>query len=438
MTIDNELSYQKERIANYFRESETAKDEFKIGAEFEYFVVNSDTLETISYYGKNGIESLLRELTKRGWKGKYEEGHLMGLSKDGNNITLEPGAQVELSTRPCVEINEIENQYISFLKDIIPILNKRNQYLISLGYQPESKISQIPFIPKIRYKYMSEYLNQRGKYAHNMMKGTASLQITIDYSCEEDFIKKFRVANSLSPYISYIFDNAPFFEGEVWNKNTLRVDIWNNCDDDRCKVVPNSLDRPFGYENYAEYILNAPPIIIQRNGEFQFTGNKSFKEMYYPDEYTKEELEHVLTMYFPDVRTKKFIEIRMADSVPYPLNMAGVALWKGLLYDEENLNTLYRKFKDFTNDRVSRLKKDIIESAVDFQKMNRNINDVCKEIIDLAEDGLNKEEAKFLLPLKYLVDKETTPARVIKEKLYLGKNRALEKSILNNLEILGK
>ncbi len=438
LTIDNDINYQKERIINYFRESETAKGEFKIGAEFEHFVINADTLETISYYGENGVESLLKKLTKKGWKGKYEENHLMALSKDGNNITLEPGAQVELSTRPCVDINEVENQYLVFLRDIIPILNDRNQYIVSLGYQPESKISQIPFIPKGRYKYMSEYFNKRGKYAHNMMKGTASLQVTIDYCSEEDYIKKFRVANALSPYISYIFDNAPFFEGEVWNKNTLRVNIWNDCDDDRCKVVPGSLDRVYGYEDYAEYVLNAPPIIIQRNGEFEFTADKPFKDLYYPDEYTEQELEHVLTMYFPDVRTKKFIEVRMADSVPYPLNIAGVALWKGLLYNEENLESLYEKFKYVTNDEVSKTKNDIIESVEDSQMVNKNITEVCKEIIRLAENGLDKEEAKFLLPIKELVDKEITPSQLIKENLHLGKNKALEKSVLNNLEIFSR
>ncbi|WP_432402000.1 glutamate--cysteine ligase [Wukongibacter sp. M2B1] len=435
MTSDNELNYQKERITNYFRESETAKKEFEIGAEFEHFVVDADTLEAISYYGENGIESLLKELTELGWEAKYEENHLMGLSKDGNHVTLEPGAQVELSTRPCKSIKEVENQYLSFLRDIIPVLNYRNQHILSLGYQPETKISQIPFIPKNRYKYMSEYFNKRGKYAHNMMKGTASLQITLDYCCEEDFIKKFRVANALSPYISYIFDNSPFFEGEIWDKNTLRVNIWNNCDDDRCKVVPGSLDRVFGYEDYAKYILNAPPIIIQRNNEFEFTGNKAFKELYFPDEYTKEELEHVLTMYFPDVRAKKFIEVRMADSVPYPLNIAGVALWKGLLYNEKNLELLYDKFKHLTNDEVSKIKKDIIESVKDSEIVNKNVIEVCKEIVNLAEGGLDDEETKFLIPLKELVNREMTPAGLIKEKLHLEKNKAIEKSILNNLNI---
>ena len=314
-----------------------------------------------------------------------------------------------------------------------PTLNKKNQLILSLGYQPESKISEIPFITKERYKFMSEYLGKRGKYAHNMMKGTASLQIAVDYCSEEDYIKKFRVSNALSPIISYFFDNAPFFEGEIWSKNTLRVDIWNNCDDDRCKLVPNSLDKVFGYEAYAEYILNAPPIIIEKNGEFEFTGDRLLREIYNPEEFTEKDLEHILTMYFPDVRTKKFIEIRMADSVPYPLNIGGAALFKGLLYHEENLEYLFKKFKYLTNHRVRDLKKEVIELGKDVKIMEKNIIEVCKEILNLAEGGLDTEEAKYLLPFKEMLKKEKTPGLMIKEKLHLGKNKALENTILNNL-----
>lgn len=433
MSNENELSYQKSKIISYFRESEKNKFEFKIGAEFEHFIIDKNTLESITYYGDEGVENTLKQLLDKGWTGKYEGNYLMGLTKSGNNITLEPGSQVELSTKPCKNIHEIENKYLSFLEDIVPILNKKNQLIVSLGYQPESKIKEIPFIPKERYKYMSEYFKQRGKHAHNMMKGTASLQVTLDYSSEDDFIKKFRVANALSPIISFMFDNAPFFEGDVWSKNTLRVHIWNDCDEDRCMIVPNSLDKSFGYEDYAEYILNAPPIIIQRNNEFLYTSDKPFKGIYNPYEFTEKELEHVLTMYFPDVRAKKFIEVRMADSVPYPLNISGVALWKGLLYNEENLNCLYNKFKIFTNDIIINQKADIIESGKDIKVMQKNILEVCKEIICLAERGLDAEEAKYLFPLKELISNGMNLSLKIKEKLDFGKHKALEEIVLNNL-----
>ncbi len=433
LLVDNELNYQKEKIINYFKENEKAKEDFRIGAEFEHFVVDANTLETVSFYEEKGIESTLKELINKGWKGKYEEDYLMGLEKNGSTITLEPGAQVELSTKPCRDVHEIENEYLSFLHDIIPILDRKNQLIVSLGYQPKSKIDNIPFIPKGRYKYMSEYFKKKGKYAHNMMKGTASLQVTIDYSSEEDYIKKFRVANALSPFISFIFDDAPFFEGESWDKSTLRVFIWNDCDDDRCKVVPGALDKVFSYEEYSEYILNAPPIIIQKDGEFHFTGDKLFKDIYSPDEFTEKELEHVLTMYFPDVRTKKFIEIRMADAVPYPLNISGVALLKGLFYDEEILDELNDKLIDLTNDKVKEAKQDIINFGKDAKIMDRNVLEVCHEIITFAQRGLDDEEAKYLFPLKELIIKKMTPSLMIKEKLHLGKHKALEKNILNNL-----
>jgi len=138
-------------------------------------------------------------------------------------------------------------------------------------------------------------------------------------------------------------------------------------------------------------------------------------------------------MYFPDVRTKKFIEIRMADSVPYPLNISGVALWKGLMYNEQNLEYLHNRFEYLTNDKVRRLKKDIIESGKNAKIGDNGIMEVCREIVYLAEKGLAKEEAKYLNPLKELLNKEMTFASLIKDRLHLGKDKALEKNILNSL-----
>ena len=86
-----------------------------------------------------------------------------------------------------------------------------------------------------------------------------------------------------------------------------------------------------------------------------------------------------------------------------------------------------------TNDKVQSIKEDIINYGKDAKVMDRNIVEVCQEILTLAEGGLDGEEAKYLLPLKELLDKRMTPALMIKEKLHLGKDKALEKNILNNL-----
>lgn len=421
---------QISEIADYFKRNIKSEDKFKIGVEFEHFIINLDTLEAVKYYGIDGVEDTLKKLKENGWKAKYEKDYLLALSKNGMNISLEPGSQFELSIDANKEIQNIEEKYLDFLEEITPILEKKNQGLITVGYQPESKIEDIHMIPKKRYDYMYNYFKTRGKHAHNMMKGTASIQVTVDFKSEEDYIKKFRVANALSPIMYAMFDNSPYFEGNLWDEYCLRTDIWENCDSDRCGIVEKALEDSFDYEKYAEYVLNRPVIFIDDGKGIRYTGQVLYKDIFNKN-YSIEELEHVLTMFFPDVRTKKFIELRMADAVPYPLNFSVVALWKGIMYDEKSLSKIYYELKDIDIEDIKTAKREIIDNGLQGKLKGRSIEKLSKLIVSIAMEGLNKEEKQYLIPLKEMIDKGETPASKTKLKIKLGKRKALEWCIVN-------
>lgn len=419
-------------LVNYFRKHEKEERDFSIGVEFEHFIIDKNTLRTISYYGTGGVEETLKELEKQGWQGNYEGDYLLGLDNNNKHITLEPGSQMELSISPQKDIQDLEKEYLSFLTEILPILEKKNQGLIAIGYHPISKIQDIKMIPKERYNYMYEYFKTRGTHAHNMMKGTASVQIAIDYSSEEDYIKKFKIANALSPILYILFDNGYYFEGEVWDRHNLRSFIWENCDSDRSGIVPSAFDNDYGYEKYAEYILNVPPILIINNGNTCFTGNKMVKEIFNPDNYSTDELEHILTMVFPDVRTKKYIEIRMIDSIPYPLNFAAVALIKGIFYNEYNLNTIYEHVKDINIDDIIKSKSSVAHRGLNGQLKEENVLDIGKWIVKLAKNGLDSAELKYIKPLDDMLENNKNPYEIIRERYNLGIKESLNWCILEN------
>ena len=46
---------QVEEIVKYFKENEKTDGNFKIGVEFEHFVIDRDSMRTVSYYGKDGV-----------------------------------------------------------------------------------------------------------------------------------------------------------------------------------------------------------------------------------------------------------------------------------------------------------------------------------------------------------------------------------------------
>ena len=423
---------QIEEIAKYFKRNEKKEASFNIGVEFEHFIVDKDSLKTISYYGTEGVENTLKELLSKRWQGKYEGDYLLGLSKDGTTITLEPGSQLELSIKPYKNIEEIKKEYSRFLDEIVPILEAKNQALIATGYQPESKISDIKMIPKKRYEYMFDYFKSKGQYAHNMMKGTASVQLSIDYESEEDYVKKFKIASALSPVIYAMFDNSPFFEGNVSNVHCLRNIIWENCDSDRCGIVDKTFDGLFGYDQYAEYILNSPPIFIDNGETIIFTDKKMYKEIFNPEQYSLKELEHVLTMVFPDVRTKKYIEIRMIDAVPYPLNFAAIALWKGILYNQSNLDKVYQYVKSLNIDDINKAKKDIVEKGLNANIKDKSVCEVGKWLIAISKDKLSNIEKECLVPLENMINNGKVPSQITKQKLKLGKKEALEWCFASN------
>ncbi|MBC8590968.1 glutamate--cysteine ligase [Wansuia hejianensis] len=425
---------QVETIVDYFRQNEKVIDEFKIGVEFEHFVVDKETLRTISYYGKAGVAETLRNLEDKGYKGIYEGEYILGLEKENKAITLEPGSQLELSIKASINIEELEREYLEFLGDIIPILEEKNQGLITTGYHPVTKIDEIKLLPKQRYDYMFNYFKTRGTHAHNMMKGTSALQISFDYKSQEDYIKKFRVTNALSPALYAMFENAYYFEGEPSKKHNIRSYIWTNCDTDRSGVVDGALDKNFGYRDYAEYILNRPPIFINKDGEEIFTGKQNVRDVFDPDNYKIEELEHMLTMFFPDVRTKKYVEVRMMDAVPYPLNFAAIALLKGLLYDEDNLEELYVYAKDIHTEDIDKVKEEMMDQGLRAKLKDKSLLEINKYLIKLAKKGLTLEEIKYLEPLEEIIKEGKSPYEITKERAAKStKKEALSWCLLNNL-----
>ncbi|KJS83117.1 MAG: hypothetical protein JM58_13220 [Peptococcaceae bacterium BICA1-8] len=401
----------KEKLIAYFKSGEKEFDKFTIGAEFEHIIVNKADFKAVPFSGNQGVESLLKELSTKGWQGIEEGNHLVALEKDGTTITVEPGSQFELSIKSTINIKEIDKAYLDFLKDAFPLLEERKQLMLAIGYQPVSKIAEIDFNSKERYQYMARYFKEQGKYAHNMMKGTAATQLTVDYAHQDDFRKKFQVAYVLSPLMSALFDNSPIFEGEIFQDHCLRRLIWNNCDDRRCQVA-DIMKKDFGYADYAEFLLNAPPIFIKDGAEYIYTGEKTLKEVYSDRQLDLPEIEHAASMVFPDVRLKRFLEIRTADALPYPLNLTYITLWKALLYNQENLDALYEFAMNITGEDVEKAYQDIINKGLNAQLGESTLRELAKDLFFMAGNHISPFEAHYLQPLEVMIFKEVAPREI--------------------------
>jgi len=420
------MDYKKqlETLSSYFKNAESKKETHKIGVEFEHFILHQD-LTAVSYFEENGIEKLLEELSKKAdWEKVYEGKHLIGLNNNNKAITLEPGGQLELSIIPFADLKQIETIYLDFIEKIVNILNKWDQKIAVLGYQPHSLINNIPLLPKKRYDFMHKYFKDKGKYAHNMMKGTASVQMSIDYINEEDYIKKMRVGYFISPVIYYLFDNTPFFEGKKADKSSARENIWTNCDSQRSGTINDIFDKKYGYNDYAEYLLKIPPIIKKKNGKLIYTDNKVLKDVM--ENNKTKEIEHFLSMVFPDVRTKKYIEFRAADALPYPYNFAFITLLKNIFYNQKNLNYLYQRSLEYNQKEFINFKKKIIED-----KKSTTRSELIAEIFKKTKNTAAKYELDFLKILEESYLKYGPLKFKTLNNLDQGKKEALNWCLLN-------
>ncbi len=402
-----------EQLVDHFKKNETSKQDYKLGVEFEHFLVDKDDLSAIYYYGSNGISNFLNQLAGKNWQVCNlgdDQKLIICLNKNNDEINLEPGGQIEFSFSPKNSIKEIEEAYNNILEDMEPIMKENNYNLITLGYQPVTKINELQILPKNRYRLMFEHFKKRGSHAHNMMLGTASTQISLDYSSEEDFSKKFAVASWLSPIIYATLDNTPIFEGKRTDEYAVRAKIWNDCDADRCGILDKSIEGNFTYRDYAEYIINLPAIVDPQGSNDKPLENK-FGEVFTKETLTAEDIELMLSFSFTDVRLKEYLEIRMADALPLPLALGYLALLKGLFYDQSNLDYVFKQVQKTSTAEVKEALCKITDKGCKKTYTDNIIMaDWLEILIERALQGLASEDQSHLIYLKdYL--KEYMPPR---------------------------
>ncbi|WBW49701.1 glutamate-cysteine ligase family protein [Peptoniphilus equinus] len=411
---------QLDRVIQYFKSGEVPESDYAIGCEFEHFVLDKDTLEHITYYGdsegKHTIEQTLHEIAELFDAVPYENnGKILGCDTDEFSVSLEPGSQFEISITAGKSLEQMSEAYRRILGAILPIFEKHNQILVPLGYNPVASIDDIKLIPKIRYDHMFNHFHSLGgddTMGWNMMKGTASVQATIDYCDEEDFKSKYFLGSAIAPILYAAFDNAYIFEKAPYEDYNIRQTVWEKTDTSRSGLLPLAFD-DLSYKSYAEFILNTTPIFEDVDGEIRSVDKKPFKELFDPDKDGDDAIFHAISIVFPDLRLKTYLEFRMMDGVNYPLNFAALALVKGLFYSKDNLKALHAIYDGTTYADVMKAKDEAAHRGLQGVYNGLSLQEHLKKLYDLAHDALG-DEAHFLEPLQNIIESGNSPKDVFK------------------------
>jgi glutamate--cysteine ligase len=419
----------QDQLAEYLASGCKPKDNWGIGTEHEKFGYLTDTLAPLPYDGPRSVRAVLEGLRDRyGWTPVLEGGHIIGLVKDGANVSLEPGGQLELSGAILRTIHQTCDEVNQHLREVKSVADPLGVGFIGLGAAPHWTHEQMPMMPKGRYKLMNSYMDRVGTHGKQMMYRTCTVQVNLDFASEADMVQKLRVALALQPVATALFANSPFFEGRPNGHKSWRSRIWRDLDPARTGTLPFVFEDGFGFERYVDYALDVPMYFVYRDGRYIDALGQSFRDFLagrlpaLPGEVpTLSDWADHLTTIFPEARLKKFIEMRGADGGPWRRLCALPALWVGLTYDQGALDAAWDLARGWDLDTREALR---IAASVDGLAADTHgvrMLDLAREVVAIAEAGLKArarpgaggllpDETHFLNALRESVETGQTPA----------------------------
>ncbi|MGD0073073.1 MAG: glutamate--cysteine ligase [Candidatus Binataceae bacterium] len=390
----------KEDLIRYFESGAKPRSAWRIGTEYEKIAVSARDGRALPYSGVGGVEHLLRLLVERfSYEPEEEEGRILGLKGKRAMISIEPGAQIELSGEQCETIHCANEEFTEHIKQLIEVGSEFDVALLGLGMQPFSRIEEIELIPKARYHIMYAYMQRKGRLGRRMMKQTAGVQANLDYGSEADAMRKLRVSTGLVPILYAIFANSPVSDGGLNGYHTFRGHIWTDTDPDRCGMLELVFKPNAGFEDYVDYALDVPMYFLVRDHHYidltappGLTFRQFIERGYKNERATFEDWTNHLTTIFTEVRLKKYIEVRSADSQPPALMLTLPALLKGVLYDDDCLDAAWDLVKRWSFAERLKINDQAHRGGLEARAGKARLKELAVELLQIAMVGLGRQK----------------------------------------------
>ena len=408
----------KDHIINYFNSGIRTPEQFKIGIEHEKFLFDLNTNKRADY---QTILKMFKGLYEFGWKPILENENIIGLKKDEKSITLEPGNQIELSGAQLNNIHEACSESQDYLFELKQIIKKLNLKIVSAGFDPISKISEVPNNPKQRYEVMTKDMPSGGELSLDMMYRTCGTQLNIDYKSEEDFIKKFKVVNSIVPISIALFANSSIVEKKNSNYLSYRSKVWQNTSRGG---LPEIFFDNMDFEKYSDFTMNFPMLFIQKDKNY-ISGKKYIFSDFMNgkiDELenkipTVNDLTTHLSTIFTENRLKKYIELRSMDACGWECLCSGPAFNTGILYG--NLDEAFDLVSKWDKNKIINAYLEAPKKGFNTELMGKDLYHWTSIFLEISKKGLQNRdiigkggynETSYLNHLEKIIDNKLTNA----------------------------
>ena len=360
-------------------------------------------------------------LLEFGWNPILEKNNIIGLNKGGKNITLEPGNQIELSGEKLNHIHEACAESQDYLFELRQVTKKLDINIVSAGFDPISKLDEVPNNPKQRYEVMTKDMPLGGELSLDMMYRTCGTQLNIDYNSEQDFIKKFKIINSIVPISIALFSNSSIVEKKNSGYLSYRSKVWQNTSRGG---LPKLFFEELNFEKYAQFVMNFPILFIQNEGTY-ISGQKYIFKDFMDGKIveisnrlpTENDLTTHLSTIFTENRLKKYIELRSMDTCGWDCLCAGPAFNIGMLYG--NLEEVHELVSAWDADKIINAYFEAPKKGFNTQLMGKDLLYWSSTLLNLSKKGLEnreilnkqgKNETVFLNHLQKVIDNKRTNA----------------------------
>ncbi len=384
---------------------------FSGGVELEYLLVDEATLSVAPYEGARGVSALLyRLISENGWAPVTEGSSLIGLSRDSSHLSIEPGGAVEIATRPHTSLDGLLAETAELTAELSSAAHHLSRRLLCMGYHPTETKEDVALVPKRRYHLMYPIMGRTGALGQEMMKLTASVQVTLDFSSEEDAMRKYALACRLVPICIALSANSPFRQGARLPYASFRSHIWTHTDPKRTGLPSGMPEHARSFTDYVAWALEAPVYFLERQGQLIPHPGSSFRHLLIGEgglENTPSlgDWELHLSTLFPWVRLRSYLELRAFDMVPPPLQYAIIALVHGLFYHPDGLGPAEQIVAHINHNALVRLIEEAITSGLYSEEEALSpLSSLCERALAVASQGLAPHHKHLLAPLRDLLN----------------------------------
>jgi glutamate--cysteine ligase len=386
----------RDAMIEYFVGAFKPRADWRVGIEAEKIPRRAATGSPVPYDGhgptiRGVLEGLLETL---GGNPVYEGEHLIGLDGAWGTVSLEPGGQIEWSSRPAATLDALERELHAYLEALAAAGSAHGVRFLDVGLDPQHPVGAMHWMPKARYKIMRPYMGARGRLAHRMMTQTASIQCAFDFASADDWSRKFRAAVLLAPVAVGLFANSSTVDGRPSGYRSFRQAIWRETEPARCGVPAVVFEPGFGIEAWVDWVCDVPSMFHHRGRGLAPSGGVPFRELLGRtgrDALRPEDWELHLSSIFTEVRSYSYIEVRCADLQPDEGIMAVPAFWTGVLYGDSGPEPAIELGASWsTHEGWVQAMDEAARFGVDGTAGGRALRDLARQALRLSAAGLGR------------------------------------------------